>query len=270
MVAVEIIAVGNELLLGDVLDTNTNWLCKKITGLGGQVKRTAIIGDDLEAIAHEIRSALARKADVIFTTGGLGPTADDMTLEGIARATASPLELNDEALAFVKAKYEELAKKGYVEDAAMTEARRKMAFLPRGARAISNPVGAAPASVLKANSSLIISLPGVPAELKGIFEGPLQPILKEIFGESVFIEKLLVVGCRDESLLAPMLKEIAEENPKVYVKSRAKTFGPQVKFRITISMAGSDRGEVERAINKALGDLRRALDTAHIPIESIE
>lgn len=66
MVAVEIIAVGNELLLGDVLDTNTNWLCKKITGLGGQVRRTAIIGDDLEAIASEIRSALDRKADAIF------------------------------------------------------------------------------------------------------------------------------------------------------------------------------------------------------------
>lgn len=97
MAAVEIIAVGNELLLGDVLDTNTNWLCKKVTGLGGQVKRTAIIGDNLEAIAREIRSAMAQKADVIFTTGGLGPTADDMTLEGVARATASPLELNDEA-----------------------------------------------------------------------------------------------------------------------------------------------------------------------------
>ena len=270
MVTVEIIAVGNELLLGDVLDTNTNWLCKKITGLGGQVKRAAIIGDDLQAIAHEIRSAMDRKADVVFTTGGLGPTADDMTLEGVARAAASPLELNDEALALVKAKYEELAGKGYVEDAAMTEARRKMAFLPQGARAISNPVGAAPASILKANSSLIISLPGVPAELKGIFEGPLQPILKEIFGESVFIEKLLVIDCGDESLLAPMLKEIAEANLEVYVKSRAKTFGPRVRFRITLSMAGSDRGEVEGAINKALKDLERALDSAHIPIESIE
>ena len=101
MTTVDIVAVGNELLLGDVLDTNTHWLCKRITGLGGRVRRAVMIEDDVEVIAAEIRGALARGADVVFTTGGLGPTADDMTLTAVAQALDAPLELNEEALSLV-------------------------------------------------------------------------------------------------------------------------------------------------------------------------
>lgn len=270
MSIVEIIAVGNELLLGDVLDTNTNWLCKRVTGLGGEVRRAIIVGDDLEAIAGEIRSALARKAEVIFTTGGLGPTADDMTLAAVAKATDSPLALHAEASQLVKRKYQELALKGYVEDSALTDSRRKMAFLPQGARPIANPVGAAPAAILTRGASTIICLPGVPEELKGIFEGPLQPTLRKLFGESVFIEKTLIADSGDESALAPLLKGVSEANPQVYVKSRAKQFGPEVKIRVTLSMAGRDRGEVEKAIDSALEDLKGALEAAHISIDSVD
>ncbi len=80
MVIVEILAIGNELLIGQTLDTNTNWIIKKITGMGGKVNRSVILRDDRDAIATEIQSALQRKAEIIFTIGGMGPTADDMTL----------------------------------------------------------------------------------------------------------------------------------------------------------------------------------------------
>ncbi|HEM62067.1 MAG TPA: competence/damage-inducible protein A, partial [Chloroflexi bacterium] len=101
----EIIAIGNELLLGDVLDTNTNWLCQRITGVGGQVTRAALIRDDIEAIVSEVRSVLARSPNLIITTGGLGPTGDDITLQGVAEATGRPLELHTEALALTKSRY---------------------------------------------------------------------------------------------------------------------------------------------------------------------
>lgn len=271
MVTVETVAVGNELLIGDTLDTNTNWVCKRITGIGGQVERAVLVRDKLDAIAREVKSALERKTDVIFTMGGMGPTSDDMTLEAIAKATNRPLELNAEALAFVKEKYEELARKGYVDDASMTPSREKMAILPNGAIPLDNPVGAAPAVVLRTeSSSIVICLPGVPAELKGIFEGSLQPILKEIFGESIFLEKAAIVNSKDESILAPILKAVSDKNPGVYIKSRPKRFGPDVKIRVTLSIAGSSKEDVEQQIERTLQDLRQALNDAGISIDSTE
>lgn len=269
-VNVEIIAIGNELLIGDVLDTNTNWLCKEITGLGGQVRRAVMVRDDLKAVAGEVRAALARETDVLFTTGGLGPTADDMTLAAVATATQAPLKLNEEAFAFVRDKYAELADKGYVDHPAITEERRKMAILPQGAQPLTNPVGAAPAILLRSQKTTIICLPGVPAELKGIFATTLQPTLKEIFGDSVFIERAILVDCGDESALAPILKKVVEGHPSVYVKSRAKRFGPDVKLRVTLSLAGGDREEVKAAIERALADLRESLARLGIAVTPVD
>jgi hypothetical protein len=98
-----------------------------------------------------------------------------------------------------------------------------LAHLPEGAYPLDNPIGAAPGVVLDLESSTIICLPGVPAELKGIVEGPLQPLLRRLFGERVFIERLVIVNCTDESILAPALRTVAERHPDVYVKSRAHT-----------------------------------------------
>ena len=270
MTTAEIVAAGNELLIGDVLDTNTNWLCKRITGLGGRVTRAVMVGDDLEAIGREIRGALGRGAEAIFTTGGLGPTADDMTLAAVAQATECPLELHDEAQEMVRRRYQELADQGFVADEALTEARRKMAILPRGAKAVFNPVGAAPAVVLEMGDSTLIALPGVPAELKGIFEGPLGQTLEALFGEGIFVEKVAIVDCQDESVLAPILRQVAEAHPAVYIKSRAKRFGPEVKLRVTLSLASHHRAEVERAIDLALGDLRESLAKVGIAIDAVE
>ncbi|MGB9300047.1 MAG: competence/damage-inducible protein A, partial [Anaerolineae bacterium] len=201
----EIIAVGNELLLGDVLDTNTNWLCKRITGIGGVVARAALVRDEHQAIVAEIRSALERAPDLIITTGGLGPTGDDITMQAVAEATARPIELHAKALAMVLARYHDLWEKGYLQDPTITDARKKMACLPRGAAALRNPVGTAPAAVLEMGDSTLVSLPGVPEELKGIYEETLQPVLKRIFGDSYYEERSIIALCGDESSLAPVL-----------------------------------------------------------------
>ncbi|MFQ6014091.1 MAG: competence/damage-inducible protein A [Anaerolineae bacterium] len=270
LTTVEIVAVGNELLLGDVLDTNTNWLCRKITGMGGQVRRTVMVRDELRAISREIEAALGHGTDLIITTGGLGPTADDLTLSAVAEATGQPLELNPLARDLVASRYWELARLGHVADGALTEARQKMAILPRGAQPLANLVGTAPAVLLEIGRSRIVCLPGVPAELKGIFEGSLQPLLEEIFGQSFFSEKLLMIDCGDESVLASILEEVAGEHPEVYIKSRAKGFGAEVKFRVTLSASGRSWAQVEGLISQALHDLEVALRRAHIVVESVE
>jgi nicotinamide-nucleotide amidase len=269
VVRVEILAVGNELLLGDVLDTNTNWLCRKITGLGGTVTRAALVRDDVQAIAHEIEAALERQPDLVFTVGGMGPTADDMTLEAIALATGRPLQLDHGARDFVTRRYVDFAREGYVDDASMTPAREKMAYIPTGAIPVDNPVGAAPAVVVRIGPTTCIALPGVPREMIGIFEGSLPPRLQEIFGEGVFAEKTAVVDSKDESELAPLLKAVSDRNPSVYIKSRPQRFGQDVKIQVTVSMAGKSVRDVGRGIDKAVKDLADTLSTNGISIDSV-
>jgi len=264
----EIIAIGNELLLGDVQDTNTNWLCQRITGLGGKVTRAALVRDEHEAIVAEVRSALDRAPELIITTGGLGPTGDDITMQAVAEATARPIELHSEGLAMVQARYQDLVEKGYLKDATLTEARKKMAYLPHGAVAIRNPVGTAPAAVLELGGSILVSLPGVPEEMKGIFEETLPPVLQRIFGESYYEEKSVIALCGDESSLAPVLAKVVEAHPEVYIKSRARRYGAEVRILITLSLAGEEREVVERSLAAALESLSRALPGAGFEIEN--
>jgi nicotinamide-nucleotide amidase len=264
----EIIAIGNELLLGDVLDTNTNWLCKRITGLGGQVTRAALVRDEHAAIVAEVRSALDRAPELIITTGGLGPTGDDITMEAVAAATEHPLELRAEALAMVQARYHDLVEKGYLKDATLTEARKKMAYLPQGATALRNPVGTAPAVVLEIGDTSLVSLPGVPEEMKGIYEETLQPTLRRIFGDSYYEEKSIIALCGDESSLAPVLAKVVQAHPEVYIKSRARRYGAGVRILITLSLAGEGKEGVEKSLAAALESLSRALPAAGFEIEN--
>ncbi|MCS6815807.1 MAG: molybdopterin-binding protein [Blastocatellia bacterium] len=268
MVTVEIIAIGNELLLGDTLDTNTQWLCRTFTGLGGRVERAVLVRDDCSAIVREIRGALGRGVQLLVTSGGLGPTDDDLTLQAVAEALERPLTLNERALALVRETYERLVAAGYVADAQLTESRMKMARLPQGAEPLANPVGAAPGVLLRVSGTTLVSLPGVPAELKAIVTGPLRPILQEIFGAGVFREREVIALCRDETVLAPILREVAERHPEIYIKSRAREFGPDIRFRITLSLSGRDPMSVEARLEEATRDLCETLRRAHIEVEA--
>ncbi|HXG90816.1 MAG TPA: molybdopterin-binding protein [Blastocatellia bacterium] len=264
MVTVEIIVIGNEILLGLVQDTNSNYLCRVVRGMGGRVRHIAVVRDEIDSIAEEIRAGISRRADLIFTCGGLGPTVDDLTMTAIAEATDRAIELNAAARQFVERRYRELARAGYVADAQMNEARLKMARLPEGSRVIENPVGAAPAALIEINDSRIVALPGVPAELKAIIEGPLQSLFAEVFGRGSYREREMTVECGDESALAPALRQVASAHPDVYIKSRASHFGPDVKFRILISASATSAEEADRLIESAASDLTRALSDVGI------
>ncbi|HKP13700.1 MAG TPA: molybdopterin-binding protein [Blastocatellia bacterium] len=266
VVNVEIIVIGNELLLGLVQDTNSNYLCRVLRGMGGRVRRVAVLRDEADAIADEVRASLARHTDLLFTCGGLGPTDDDLTLAAIAQALGRRLEINAAARAFVERRYAELAAQGYVSSAAMTEALLKMARLPEGARIIDNPLGAAPAVAITTDAARAVALPGVPAELKAIVEGPLQALLKELFGRGSYREREVLVECGDESRLAPALREVVAAHPEVYIKSRASHFGRGVTFRITLSASAESGEAAERMIVAASDDLSRAFAQAGIHI----
>jgi nicotinamide-nucleotide amidase len=264
VINVEIVTIGNEVLLGFVQDTNSNYLCRVVRGMGGRIRHIAIVRDEITAIAEEISASLARRADLIFTCGGLGPTDDDLTLAGIAEATRSVLELNPIARDFIQRRYQELARTGYVASAAMTESRLKMAMLPQRSLVIENPIGAAPAVAMPANDSRIVSLPGVPAELKAIVEGSLQALLNEVFGRGSYREREMVVDCGDESVLAPALRQVASAHPDVYIKSRASHFGRDVMFRILVSASATSSKEANEMIERASADLTRAFQDAGI------
>jgi nicotinamide-nucleotide amidase len=270
MVTVEIIAIGTELLIGDVPNTNSHWLIQQVTGLGAHVRRVTVVRDDAEAIGDALRGALARGTDVIITTGGLGPTADDLTLAAIGQALGRPTAPDETALAMVEQRYRELSAEGFVAPAGITAWRRKMAILPAGGTPIFNPVGGAPAVILHVGRSTVIALPGVPEEMKGIFQSTLQPTLKELFGEVAYLERVFWVDVQDESIIASELARVASAYPEIYIKSRATRFEPGRRIQVTFSAAGPGRAGVEAAVGQAMADLAGALRQAGIAVEPAE
>ena len=264
VVTVEILTIGNEILLGLTEDTNSSYLCRVVRGMGGRVRHIAVVRDEVHAIAGDLKQSLDRGTDLVFTCGGLGPTDDDLTLSGVAMATARSLEDSSIALGLVERRYREFAAQGYVSSGEMSEARLKMASLPQGALVVENPVGVAPAVVLDVDGSSIVSLPGVPAELKAIVEGPLQGLLTKVFGRGCYREREISVASGDESELAPALRRVAQLHRDVYIKSRASRFGPDVRFRITISASAASEDEADRMIENAATDLTRWLGEAGI------
>lgn len=269
MKSVEIIAVGNELLIGDVLDTNTNWLCRRLTTMGAFVRRAALVRDDEDAIAAEVQGAISRGTDLLFTSGGLGPTDDDRTVAAIAKALNLTLELNEQALQMVAQRYRELYEQGFVDNPEITPPRRKMAILPRGAVPLFNPVGTAPGIWLEVGSTAIVCLPGVPAELKGIFENSLPPYLERVLGKGYYAERVFEATCRDESVLAPFLKQVADKHPEVYLKSKARVFGEEVRITILLSASGVDKNSVERSLRATIDDLIAVLEPEGIVLVPI-
>ncbi|MEM1742412.1 MAG: molybdopterin-binding protein, partial [Nitrososphaerota archaeon] len=185
--------MGYEILDGRILNTNAKWLAEKITSMGGRVVRMVTVGDVVDEIASVIKDALKRKVNWIITTGGLGPTYDDLTLEGVAKALKRKLVLNKTAYEMIKERYRMLAEKGVVESPEITQSRLKMAMLPRGAKPLRNRVGSAPGVLLRYGKTWIACLPGVPAELYSIFEEELKPVIEKSLKKVYRVDKTIYV-----------------------------------------------------------------------------
>jgi nicotinamide-nucleotide amidase len=252
---VGILVVGNEILDGVVLNTNSKWIINRIKPLNFSVKETITVRDDVKEIAKALKRLVEDGCDVLFTTGGLGPTFDDMTLQGVGYAFDVPLALNQEALDIVKRQYQEFHNRGVIDTAEITNSRRKMAVLPNGAQPLDNREGGAPGVLLKRNGVMIFSLPGVPKELEWIFDNQVLPIIKQKV-EGFFIERIMEMPIKDESLLAPIIDEVMEKEDEVYVKSMAKSYG-EGGIRLWVSSRGRDKKEVERRVEKTVFLLKK-------------
>jgi molybdopterin-biosynthesis enzyme MoeA-like protein len=219
-----------------------------------------VLGDDLEVVAAELAAALARGSRVVVTAGGLGPTADDLTLAAVARGAGRALRLHPEARQMVKDSYDALCAQGILEVGGLTPAREKMAWLPEGARPLANPVGTAPGVLLPVGAATIISLPGVPPELRGIFGSSLQPFLQATLQGGLSVLHTLSVDCNDESLIEPVLSLVATAHPAVYIKSLATRPGEMAALEVFLTAVGADRAVLEQRLGAALQDLKAGLD----------
>jgi len=251
---VEILIIGNEILIGKFQDTNSNWIVKRITKYGHYVKRITTIGDELDEISKVLRDILTRDPDLIITSGGLGPTFDDMTLEGIAIGLKRKLELNEHAFNSIKNAYKHAYERGILKLEGMTKERKKMAYLPQGSIPLPNTVGTAPGVKIKEKNTTIFILPGVPAEMKSMFRNVITPILKEKKGK--FIEKGFLFSGIGESQIAPYTSELEKKYPQLWIKTHPK-IGLSVLVEVSITAFNIENGE--ELIDKTLSEIREII-----------
>jgi len=256
----EIVCVGNELLIGKTLNTNAHWMAKRVTSLGIRVKRITVVGDEIDEIANAIREALQRKPRFIITTGGLGPTFDDKTLEGIAKALNCKLKINEEALTMVKEKYEAYAKAGRMEKVELTPHRVKMAKIPEATHPLPNPVGTAPGVMIKVKGTFLIALPGVPSEMEAIFDKSVVPLLKKEAGETIFFETSIYADEIMESTLAPLIDQTMRNNPYIYIKSHPKGEEKKPHIEIHFSTTAKESKTAKDRLGKAIIQLSELIE----------
>jgi len=259
--AVEILSIGNELLLGNTVNTNASWIAAQVTSLGGQVTRITTVADDLREIVDAVREAVRRKPSFLITTGGIGPTFDDMTLKGVAAAFRLRLRLDVNALAMVRAHY---ARRFPGETMQLTKPRVKMAVIPKGSVPLRNPAGTAPGVRLTVHRIEVFVLPGVPKEAKGIFRGSVAKAVRSKAAGTVFLEKWILVQGIMESALAPMIDRVMERWPRVYIKSHPRGVEAGKPFiELHFSTTSENAMRAERDVQSAASNLSKALRSSH-------
>jgi competence/damage-inducible protein CinA-like protein len=202
-----IISVGNELLYGETVDTNSAWLAKELAGLGVPVARKFTVGDVPEEIETALRAAMTG-ADLVLVSGGLGPTSDDLTKETVADFLGRPLLLDEDLLVKLA---ERFRARGFKE---LPAPNRSQAEVPEGAAVLRNPQGTAPGLALEADGKVVVMLPGVPRELRAIFVGDLRAWLTEKFAERLvpLRHRMIHTTGVAESRLAELLEGVLPDD----------------------------------------------------------
>ncbi len=256
----EIVAVGRELLRGRTAETNASYVAAYLSGRGAVVHRITVVDDNERAIASVVKDAFGRGAHLVITTGGLGPTLDDRTLEGVAQAVGHPLSAHPRARVMVEAAYARLHERKLVSSAGSNVAREKMCAIPVGSEPVENPRGVAPGMLLRlAGGAAVLALPGVPDEMRAVLEAALSR-LKDLLPRSAVVSREIEAPTSDESALRPILDRVADEHPRVSVKSLAPGFGPQgAPVIVTLEAAAPTQKEAESLVD---GALRRLLSLA--------
>lgn len=240
----EILSLGRELLIGKTVNTNASWIAAQLTSMGIDVLRIVVAPDSVDQISAAIRDSLQRQPDMLITTGGLGPTYDDLTVEGLASALSVPKCMNSDAMGQVESRYRSLG-------LAITPSRMKMAILPQGSVPIPNKLGTAPGIFIQSSGTMIFCLPGVPEEMKGMFRSWVAKVLRERFGTAAFLETSLVVEGMPESSMAPIIEEWIPISQGVYLKSHPSGGEGKPTILVHLSIRGSDKERMARVMESA-------------------
>src|SRR5262249_45997136 len=212
MANAEIVAIGSELLLGQIVDTNSTWMAQRLTALGVNLFYKSVVGDNPERMKEVLTRALER-ADVVITSGGLGPTQDDLTREVVADVTGRKLVLNPHFLEQIERRFRT---RGFI----MTPNNERQAYMPEGATPVDNPNGTAPSFIVEDPRGCIFVLPGVPFELKWLFDNEVTPYLRRKFSLSEIITyRVLKVAELGESRVDDLMGHLIanSRNPTVGV-----------------------------------------------------
>lgn len=207
MLSAEIIAVGSELLTPTKTDTNSLWLTEKLNEIGVDVKLKTIVGDDELRLEETIRDAVKR-SDIVITTGGLGPTADDVTRQVSARAIGRELVYHTELEADLRERFQKWGRE-------MPEINKRQAFVIEDAKILPNPNGSAVGMMVKTDEKFLVVLPGPPRELKPMFENHVLPEIGKLAGEIVFRKRILKVSGMGESAIDEAIAPIYSEYKNV-------------------------------------------------------
>ena len=219
-----IISIGDEILYGQTLDTNSHWISGALDNLGIRVLKKVTISDTREAILHHLKEA-EDNADIVLITGGLGPTSDDLTKPCLAEYFNTPLVRNEDAYANIQAIFE---KAGWE----MNESNEEQADLPANCTAIKNPIGTASGMWFDSKGKVIVSMPGVPFEMKHMITETVLPRLKEQFVvEGIYHRMIRTIGI-GESKLAEIINEWETDLPAEIKLAYLPTMG-SVKLRLT-------------------------------------
>jgi nicotinamide-nucleotide amidase len=273
-VNIELLSIGNELLSGTIANTNAQWISSKISQAGGLVKRITTIGDSISEISAAAKESIQRSPDWLIVSGGLGPTYDDNTLQGLSTALGRELALDPEALEMLRKSY---ARNPSTRNYELDDIQLKMARIPRGSVPIQNPVGSAPSVIIKNTNTdnpnsktRIVCLPGVPKEMKAIFSNTIMPQVKITIGDYYFAESVIETIGISESILAPTLSSIVDSYPvdAIYLKTHPRGYRLETsnkhkikpKLNIQIVSKGKEKEKVKKRYNDILDALKSEID----------
>lgn len=247
----EILCVGTEILLGDIVNTNAVYLSKQLAALGINVFHQSVVGDNPYRLRESLRAALSR-CDIVITTGGLGPTCDDLTKEIAAEVMGLQMEKNAEELERIEEYFKTINRP-------MTENNKKQALIPQGAIILKNGYGTAPGIFIEKNSKILALLPGPPREMRPMFDNELAPLLKK-YSEKTFVSRTIHIFNIGESAVESKLHDLMNslENPTLapYAKDG------EVLLRVTAAAESAEKGY--EMIEPIIGRVREIIGNENI------
>ena len=242
----EIIAVGTEILLGDIVNTNAQYLSQELAKLGIEVFRQEVVGDNENRLLEILEEALKR-SDLVITTGGLGPTQDDLTKETVCKYFNMDLVLHEESNEVLKDMFKKMGRE-------ITENNLKQVYFPKESIVLANPNGTAPGALIKKNNKMVAVLPGPPKEMKPMFDNELKKHLKEM-GDEIIVSRVIRVLGIGESAAAEKLKNFIDNGTNPTVAPYAKE--DDVIFRVTAK--ANTEEESLKLINPVAEEVKKTL-----------